>query len=502
MTDSYEENREYLIRLLQAVPLMQRHDGRESVLDEMRARHFDLSVSSISYDIVHCARIIDAAMSRHGGLQRLAGVVCFLDMSDSALNFRQHVEKWYSNEFLSPVERNRLLRDLSLYVPQHELITYYRIATNELAGQKFENLDAVMREIEQLSWDGSGHPLIRLTEAIAKRARLDHVAEAARRWSDFLAERIDTAANQAGEEREGLERLRASETALSATALGRATLLLELNPSLHRPDHYRFTADLFLGDIFVDKIYQSDDDNPLTLPLVRETLSRVLRAALIMADEVDGDASQMDLEFVLPRNLLCTPIEEWTDHEPTYMSLAIHFVVVVRDLDRQRDPVLRMGWLRKWAKVVQDDGLANAGLDQWITCTKEQCEPGQVFYDLLKDECVSLGLTFRPGDGAHEFDLGEVLDAGMPIVIWPRQCEHSAAPVSGLSGNASADFEEKLSQRLVGRRLTDLPRIVYELRKEAGADRGRGMTLLWDDPTRRAEPDDFNLDAPPWGRTA
>src|ERR1022692_4333192 len=105
MTDYYEKEREQLTRLLQDIPLMQRIDGRESVLDEMRARNFDLNVSSAPNDTVHCTKILDAAMSRRIGLQRLAQVLCFLDRSDSAVYFSQHIDRWHANEFLSPVER-------------------------------------------------------------------------------------------------------------------------------------------------------------------------------------------------------------------------------------------------------------------------------------------------------------------------------------------------------------------------------------------------------------
>jgi hypothetical protein len=177
------------------------------------------------------------------------------------------------------------------------------------------------------------------------------------------------------------------------------------------------------------------------------------------------------------------------------MSLGVQFVVVVRDLVRHKDPQRGPAWRRKWANVQQCTGNSADKLRHWITCATQPSEPGQVFHTLLGDDSVSLGLTFRPGDGSHVFDLAEALDAGMPIAIWPHRCEHSQAPAQPASPYTGPEFQGKLTERLASRGLAELPRIVFELRKEAGGHPGTGMTLLWDDPTRRPEPD-YSLEAP------
>lgn len=497
MTDSYEERREHLTRLLLAIPLMENDEGRDSVLREMKRRQYSLSVSPAPNDRVHCLSIVDAAMARPGALQCLTRVLCFLDASDPAFSFMRYVAQWYSNDFLSPRERDELVGELSVFVAPSRLIRYYRIATKEISRQPLAHLDELVREIEQLSWPEPGHPLIRLTEAIAHDARSEHARQIARKWSGLLAERIDGRAGGPGCEREILDKLRSSESDLAAVTLSQPTLMFQLNPSIPRPDHYRFTAWLVLGSKR-EKIFESDG-HEFTLAKVRAMVGNVLDRALEIADQGDQSPIDINLEFILPRDLLCAPIEDWTNREPSYMSLGVQFVVVVRDLVRQGDRQRGIAWGRKWARILQDAEGADGAMPIWITCAESSCEPGQMYRNLLADDCVSLGLTFRPDDTVHGFELAEALDAGVPIVIWPRRCEHSDGHRSVRDVGASEDFKRKLCERLAGHRLTDLPRIVYEMRK---SDSGFAMTLLWDNYALRPELDNYSLDVPgPLGRT-
>jgi hypothetical protein len=490
-----ENEQERLARLLLSVPIMQSQDGRTFVLDQMRRRRFTLNVVAAPAEMAHCMQIIDAAMGRNGALQCLAHVISFVDRSDAALTFRQYVEREYPNEFLAPRERDDLIRELDPLVPRSKLITYYRAATDELTQIRFENLDQVVSEIEQMPWDEPGHPLIRLIEIIADNAGSKSAAQTARQWSDLLADRIDIVHGNTAE-RESLDRLRSNPASLSAAVLGKPTLTVELHPIPPRPEHYHFVARLFLGHTRTEKIFQSEDSDPLTLPVIKEKFVQVLDSALTMADRTDPNVSGMDLEFLLPRNLLGLPIEEWTNRKPAYRSLGVQFVVVVRDLARLDDLACRLAWKEKWATMQQHADDAYTTLHRWITCDVEPGEPGQVYRDLLACDCVSIGLTFPPWDGAHTFELAEALDAGMPIAVWPHACQHSGSPKAERPETAAANFKEMLSQQLAGHPLTELPKIVRRLRMTHQLAPGQGMTLLWDDPTRLPDPDNYNLAAP------
>lgn len=495
MPDSYDGEREHLTRLFLTIPVVQNQEGRQAVLDEMRRRQCELNVRITSTVRVDSVQIIDAALARQQGLHRLARAVYLLDDSDPSLEFAHHINQKHVNQFLSLLERRQMIRELGLYVRPQDLKTYYRLATGELTQREFENLYDLVDEIEQFAHRGRGNPLIRLTEAIADRLPADDEASAARRWSDLMARRIDQLTSDRAEQ-EILAGLRSARAHFSAAALGRPTLMLQLDPDIVRSERYRFTAKLFLGKTFIDKVYQSGDGNPLSLACVQQTLRHVLHKAHVMADEAEDDAAPMNLEFFLPRALLCLPIEKWADREQSYMSLALRFVVVVRDLDRQSDPELRRTIRRKWEQMEQKNGEEDSGLDHWVTCVQQRGDLLYIYRDVVADDCVSLGLTFQPGDGSHTFELSEVLNAGIPIAVWPHQCEHAG---SRSPGRTYPNFKAELSRRLTGRSISDLPRIVQELRREYVDDPGLGVTLLWDDPTRRAGPDDHRLDAPESG---
>lgn len=484
-----------LFELLWDIPVMQSDDSRRSVLEEMRRRGVDLGPSTAANGRLHCAEIISAALRKRGALRSLAEFLYRVD--DSALDFLEKVEELLPTDFLSVAERRQLIAELSPYVAQQELITYYRDATSDVAPRQFADLDDLVRELEQVMADEPGHPLVRLAESIADRTRGKRASKAARRWSNLLAQRIDADAvgSAAGAQQRYLAERRKSKAKPLSRKLDRAALVLRLEQSGFGRDHYLFTAWLYLGDSFVDTMYGSHD--PLVLDGVRLALIKALEQAFVRADQADRKVRQMDLEFAVPRDLLCYPFEQWTFSEAAYTVLADRFIVVVRDLIRQRGVTRYTGWESKWEHLTQNGHVSPAQIYRWITCADEPGAPGDLYRQLRGDDCVSLGLTFPPRDSPHPVDFAEALDAGTPVAIWPRWCEHTRAWTAG-DTPARFAFREELSRRLAGRQLTELPRIVLEMRSEQpGAEQPRaGLTLLWDEPGRWPEPPDFNLDAP------
>ena len=155
-----------------------------------------------------------------------------------------------------------------------------------------------------------------------------------------------------------------------------------------------------------------------------------------------------------------------------------------------------VGWEDKWNYLAANGNVTHDGIIRWITCD-DSVAPGDLFDNFDREDAGVLGLTFPALDSPHEFDLTEALDAGTPIAIWPYRCK-DMTPTPENEAPINLAFHEELCRRLEGRPITDLPRIVMEMRRDySGAARPwAGLTLLWDDPWRWPEPGDFNLKVP------
>lgn len=275
--------RQKLIDMLFRIEYMRHPDGASDLLDEMRKHRCTLNIRTVAYPRVNFVHIIDATMARRDGLFCLANSLRVLDGSELADDFLEYVREWYSNEFLAPTERDELVSELAPHVTPQKLITYYHIATGEFPDNKFSDFDDLLREIEQRTWPGPGHPLVKLTAAIAREAESSLLAERAIKWSSVLADRIDEATGRSGAEREILNNIWSGEVELSVDTLAPPTLIFQLDPVTPRPNHYRLTSWLFFANIRGEKVYQSEDADPLTLPRVGDSLAHVFGEAMRFA---------------------------------------------------------------------------------------------------------------------------------------------------------------------------------------------------------------------------
>jgi vWA-MoxR associated protein C-terminal domain/Effector-associated domain 2 len=495
--------RERLARLLSEIPTMQSHDDRDVVVTEMRRRGCELAVSGTGSAPMQCLQIIDSALGQRYGLRRLADLIDYLDKTPKAEAFVAEVDELLPTDHLLLEERFTLLADLGPHMPQPELMAYYTRAVSGSAQDEiaepptqFADLAELVCELEQIPAYQPGHPLVRLTQSIAERSPWK-VSKVARRWSDLLARRID---EEAGGPVPGAEHRylvdRRSRKAPEPATTGRPALVLRLAGSGPRPaESFVFTAWLYRGRRYITTLFVND--SPMGLDQVRRTLIDVMRRAFVLARQHDPNRLQIDLEFAVPREMLCYPFEEWTFTEHAWARLAKEFVVVVRDLSRQGGLVRYTGWESKWERLTQNGHVPPTGISKWITCG-EDSHPSGWLYDLLRTEDgVSLGLTFPPRDSPHTIDIAEALEAGTPIAVWPRWCGDMPP---GPNGTWPGDFaiQEELSRRLADRPIIELPEIVLEMRQQlaSGGQPWAGLTLLWDDPWRWPEDPDFNLDVP------
>lgn len=498
------EAKDRLARLLGDIPTMQSDHDRGYVISQMAQRGCPLVVNAASGGAMQCLQIIDSAVGQRHGLHQLAHLITLVDRTPTAETFVAAVEELLPTDLFLLEERFRLLAELGPHVPQSELMDYYLSA---LSGPyqdvvadpppPFAGLADLVCELEQVVGEEPGHPLVRLIECIAERSRQRKVPKAAFGWSDRLARRMDEDAREPvpGPQQRYLADRRSAKAAPRLLTTGRAALVLRLEGSGPRPTElFGFTAWLYLGRSFKKTLYVNDA--PMDLDRVRLTLMEVMERAFVEARQLDPAKRWMDLEFAVPREMLCYPFEEWKlpDHE--YATLAENFVVVVRDLKRQGG-LVRYVRESKWEHLTRNGHVPPTEIYLWITCDDEPHAPRRLYNLLKTEDGVSLGLTFPPRNSPHTIEIAEALEAGTPVAVWPRCCSDMASGPNG-AGPANVAFQEELSRRMADRPITDLPMIVLEMRQQLASTgpTWAGLTLLWDDPWRWPPDPHFSLGVP------
>jgi hypothetical protein len=304
------------------------------------------------------------------------------------------------------------------------------------------------------------------------------------------------------DEKAKLAIFRETNVRLPLSRSGPSTLTLMLQPWGADQDHqYIFSAALYRSGQ-KEPIKLCDNDRPVSLDEARGEVIYAIRQAnreLYEGNPGDDDI-KLVVEFILPRHLLTHPIEGWQRRAAGHGTLDDYCVVIVRDIERQTDESLWTPWREKWRHMMDQDGEEGSQLSRWITCTDPPCPPSELIRRLSRSEFCSLGLTFTPERGENGFDLDEALDAGTPVVVWQRQlCEGGKGAADCATGACHGmRFKADLSQRLARGRITHLPELVLDMRRDSPStpDSLRGFTLLWDHPYRLIKPRDYRLDAP------
>jgi hypothetical protein len=230
-------------------------------------------------------------------------------------------------------------------------------------------------------------------------------------------------------------------------------------------------------------IYQ-DQDPAHTLEQVKQVACDQLRVALNL---VAGNAR---VEFVVPIELFDEPFDEFVPTRP-YTNLGRKYCVVLRDYDRQFDPLTQHDWRRRWQQIADP----SRGI-RWITCA-EDLTPDEFSAELEQHpDTAVVALTRRPSSCDQVSDMLRVaLDSGMPVAVWRRgTCpEHDDSTVDTTCSGQR--FQTAFNPFLSAPVISDLPETIRQLRNKAAvkspapADLDcRGIVLLWDDPTQTRQP--------------
>ncbi len=222
------------------------------------------------------------------------------------------------------------------------------------------------------------------------------------------------------------------------------------------------------------------------LPVQRGEVSMVTRdqiearvGELVRRAELSLPGTELALEFVLPFELLNTPVERWTT-EPASSAgsepLALRYQVVVRSLERMRSRHWHRAWHQRWRRLL-------TGPQAEVFWNTRSTRSGhELAMTLAGDErVVAVVLSEPPSPDCPQGNREALaaLRSGVPVIIWHRQdC-------------SSREFKSTVSELTSGT-IADLPARVCALRRSeltsgmgGAVDVFRELTVLWDDPGRQ-----------------
>jgi hypothetical protein len=510
MDKAYAAALSELVAELVAVPPMREESNMRAFLSMMRLRHYDLpEKGNRERDFVYWYEIILTVAPQPEGLRNLADVVWEIARK-AADGFYVAVHRLLIEYALETLDqRFDLIDDVATIVLPEQCNDFYRAVANDVPDSPVQDVAALIGEVQELvstgprgserAQYGPPHPLIRLTEAVADAASGTAGETKMRRWSNTIAQRIDERASNQTDEWDALSNLRAAKTmgskrvleAAGNTTEESAILIYVIDPYSPSPERY----------VLRSWMYLSGDDEPTPLesdgPAVDlDTIRTQVFASIEQVSRrlfFEKKRPQIELEFVLPRELLYYPVEDWFE-EPSYMTLGTEYVVVVRDLFRWRRLRYRREWETRWESLSVNESHDGACLDHWITCADAPGDSGTLYLALKRGSFAALGLTFPPPPKVQRKDLDEALNAGLPIAVWPRRkCDHPDAPSADTSGNClGVQFKATVSSYLTDHNVPELRKLIHDMRLQKDHPH---LALLWDDPYR-VPADGFIFGAP------
>lgn len=213
------------------------------------------------------------------------------------------------------------------------------------------------------------------------------------------------------------------------------------------------------------------EDNPVPESVARDKFKELVALA-------EQQSTQLVIEMALPRELLCAPVDRWEIAVGEYGGpVGAQYPVVLRWLNRLRNPQLEPHWRLKWDSIER-----HSSEPLWLN-RSDEFQLGQLLAMLREsaERGAFISLAFPPASvaGSAGDTLSVALSCGTPVAIWCREC--SADPLE-----ARRELQEFL--RLV--RVTDLPSRLKTIRNQAereGDPRhpGHRIALLFDNPNHR-----------------
>ncbi|WP_285476335.1 effector-associated domain 2-containing protein [Amycolatopsis sp. NBRC 101858] len=407
-----------------------------------------------------CCRIVE-------GLNVLAGVIEFLRPgSKECAEVRTLVSSVRMHEVVPESEQEKLRDRLAGFAPPGLGLAVRRAARYVSPPPCYEDAAAAFSGLADFNaGPGELPPLLIFVELIAAECE-DRLAGELRAWADGQVRRLRLG--------DALELLR-EELAAARPAPSRLYLLIVVRPDPIEDDLYEVSC------------WRQDD--PEDWPPVRGTTTLVRESRLEgHVDELVAEserawsevASDVVLEFVLPRALLNLPVHSWATErasgspKPLYLS----YPTVVRSLERMSSPRWHRVWRQRWESWIGDPSI-----ERVYFCRSGDRDDRLRLEAILSNEQWGMTvLTESPPVSAtsSQDELLPALRAGVPVIVW-----HPTAP-----SEAVREVVAWLAESSGG--LGDLPALAREsrldvLRDPPSSSDGGALTdlvVLWDDPNR------------------
>ena len=415
--------------------------------------------------------LLTACQEHADGVRQLAAVVRTFHVGSRAMReLDELIECMFPDEYLGRRERDELLALLADAQPgwlsracRHAHRTSWLSASLD-----WTDPVAVVARLEScIGTPGAPPPLLTFVDFVAHQADTASSAKQ-HRWIDKIGMQMNL---DPGSLRElcvaTVARLEESQ---------RFYFIVQLKPDGVDPDRYLMSVWLQHHQAVEEPLYR--DDDPMTLAEMIERLPELLVRA---HEDVGVEASEMIVEFMLPRGMIGDPVDQWEIDQVFPHRLGTSYPVVVRSLDRLGKQELHTSWRHKWRWISTNGHRDDPGAVYWLL--EPHRSPASMHASLLHDDAaVAVAMAFppKPEQKLMSDELTAALYAGVPVVLWCRD--------AGLRD----EFEREAKEILTGRGLAELPNQVWRMRQRAHAEDnativGRHLTLLWDDADRIPE---------------
>lgn len=480
------------VELLDRCDLLQQERGMELLHDVLRDRFgTSLAVRQQSNARTKIVELVRACSQLDEGLEVLVDAVEFLvSIPPGRLDLHCLCDEWHAmRSFLGYrwAELRAILRDLRLRGPDedeaHErplLRHLVLIASDSRIVELPEHCRTAWHTFLYLaganSAPGALRPCMTFLDCVAERIQDQQVAQVLRNWNRYWANELKlTPVLEAA----------AWRIALRKNELGTAYLLIQIDPHPKERDQ-----------LSLSYWYHSDPkgwrpsrrhDREVSMAKLARTIDEILgELETRLGARTDAQAGAIQIEFILPADLLNLPVELWLKYpsSPDPVPFAIDHPVVVRSLERLRTPRLHHPWRRRWQVLaterVRSFWSRPSGADYFVRLAAE----------LSSDERIASLVLSEPPDPDNEtaqHEINVALQVGLPAIIWHRKdCSAQA-------------FRDAVTTMLADGQFTRLPQQVAALRQEAfrevvhpnSGDRsshpGKYLVILWDDPGRLPE---------------
>jgi len=378
------------------------------------------------------------------------------------------------------------LRAKLFYIASHatihtnDLQALYRqcIKARSAVVSPVETLDDILEEL----WDvpPQGSAVIEFVERLAYRTKLRPVAEQLWGWVDSVYPMIDHTRTP-----NAIASLRAEIAAETTTPVTAPSyLLVEITPD--SDDNRRTGPKLYQVEITFwrhdgkERKWRAGDEPAVPLTQIPDVLNQVLAKY-----ERLWGGNALYLEFFLPADLLSLDIDQWEYKLASTpgVKLGMEHPLVVRSLKRVRQLRFRKRWEERWRHFQQYAHTQTSEHIFWI-CAYNEYEELALRNMLIEAETTTcLGIAFAPAHQPEDVAdpiLGPLLDAGIPIAMWPRLYSATDEPATQL--------QAKLKQLCANKPLAEWPQQLLQARLRSVNSQDYALsnhvTLLWDDPTR------------------